>query len=245
MPATPSAPKSFQAYPIRIPAPHPRPQGQRPAHRCRRAPNEGLQRTAVQQPGRLSARLFPRAARNFERRKWAKPVARIFAEHRCHTPFFRQIPDEFVQYVQSERGVRAGDPPFMPELAHYEWIELVLSVSNKAAELDRSPRWRFDQRSPGLESRLSLAAIRLSRTARLGPSTNRAPRPHNPPISLVFRDADFTVRFIELNPVSRTSWSIYCKAASSVRETASRKDRARTQASGSACRYTRWLGNPA
>lgn len=78
---------------------------------------------------------FPVLHRILGQRKWAKLVREFFAEHRCHTPFFRQIPDEFVQYLKNERGQRDDDPAFLLDLAHYEWIELNLSVSTLEIDL--------------------------------------------------------------------------------------------------------------
>jgi len=70
--------------------------------------------------------------------KWARLVRAFFAAHRSRTPYFRQIPDEFIQFLQNEWTAPEDAPPYLLALAHYEWIELVLSVSN------RSPDRAFD-----------------------------------------------------------------------------------------------------
>lgn len=135
-------------------------------------------------------------------RKWSKLVRDFFAEHRCHTPFFRQIPDEFIQYVQSERGLRASDPPFMLELAHYEWIELVLSVSNKETPLDQiDPDGDLAEAHPALNPVLALLQYHYP-VQHIGPNFKPRTPPPQPTYLLVFRDAQFKVEFIELNPVS-------------------------------------------
>ena len=135
-------------------------------------------------------------------RKWAKLVREFFAEHRCHTPFFRQIPDEFVHYVQSERGMRAGDPAYLSELVHYEWIELALSVSNKEIEQERiDPQGDLVKGVPALNPVLALLQYAYP-VQRIGPHYQPRSAPAQPSYLLVFRDADFDVRFIELNPVS-------------------------------------------
>jgi hypothetical protein len=67
-------------------------------------------------------------------RKWTKLVRAFFSTHRSHTPYFRQIPDEFIQFLQNEWTSPEGYPPYLLALAHYEWIELVLSVSNRSVE---------------------------------------------------------------------------------------------------------------
>ena len=59
---------------------------------------------------------------------WRTLVTDFIAEHQCLTPYYRKIPDEFVIYLQQER-LRTDDLPFLAELAHFEWIELVLSLA--------------------------------------------------------------------------------------------------------------------
>ena len=59
---------------------------------------------------------------------WQELLKDFIAGHRCLSPYYRQIPDEFVQYLQNERKV-INDPPFLAELAHFEWIEMALSIA--------------------------------------------------------------------------------------------------------------------
>ncbi|MGR9088593.1 MAG: HvfC family RiPP maturation protein [Gammaproteobacteria bacterium] len=59
---------------------------------------------------------------------WRALLLDFIAEHRCRTPYYRRIPDEFVQYLQDVRH-RSEDWPFLAELAHFEWIELQLSIT--------------------------------------------------------------------------------------------------------------------
>lgn len=63
-------------------------------------------------------------------RRWQDLVRDFFARHRCQTPLFPEIAQEFLDYVQNERGALDGDPSFLLELAHYEWVELALAVSD-------------------------------------------------------------------------------------------------------------------
>jgi len=84
----------FSAH-IRNPKENPRPQGVEA--RRMKIYNELLYNNLE---GFLLA-CFPVLQRILGSRKWAKLVREFFAEHRCHTPFFRQIPDEFVQYLQN------------------------------------------------------------------------------------------------------------------------------------------------
>jgi hypothetical protein len=61
---------------------------------------------------------------------WHRRVRAFFRDHHCQTPYFTQIAAEFVEWLENERGEHPDDPPFLRELAHYEWVELALSISD-------------------------------------------------------------------------------------------------------------------
>ncbi|EKF73000.1 hypothetical protein A11A3_15881 [Alcanivorax hongdengensis A-11-3] len=63
--------------------------------------------------------------------RWQKLVRDFFHLHASETPYFVEVPEQFVAFLASGRARQAGDPPFMLELAHYEWMELVLDVSTE------------------------------------------------------------------------------------------------------------------
>jgi len=198
--AAPERP-SFQAFQfeftrhIRDPKAHPRPAGV-PARRMK-IYNELLYNNLE---GFLLA-CFPVLHQVLGKRKWAALVREFFAVHRCHTPFFRQIPDEFIQYLQTERGERAEDPPFLRELAHYEWIELVLSVSSKEAPQDVDPHGDLLENIAVLNPVLALLEYAYP-VHRIGPRFKPTAPPAEPTHLLVFRNTDFQVRFVHLNVVS-------------------------------------------
>src|SRR6187551_1782984 len=54
--------------------------------------------------------------------RWAELVRNFLATHRSASPFFRQIPDEFIQFLQTQDAIPQTYPPFLLELAHYEWV---------------------------------------------------------------------------------------------------------------------------
>ena len=74
----------------------------------------------------LLAANFPVLRGLYEARDWRRLARDFYREHRSHTPLFTELAREFIRYLQ-ERGERdAGDPPFLAELAHYEWSELAV-----------------------------------------------------------------------------------------------------------------------
>lgn len=145
---------------------------------------------------------FPVLRRVLGKRKWAKLVRDFFSTHRSHTPFFRQIPDEFIHYLKNERGVRPEDPDFIQDLAHYEWVELMLSVSNK--EIDFSLIDPYGDRMsgrPALNPLLSLQSYRYP-VHRIGPRYKPTVEQKEETHFAILRNTEDEVKFILLNPVS-------------------------------------------
>lgn len=62
--------------------------------------------------------------------KWYRMVRGFFTEYRAESPYFVEIAKEFLTYLLEQREPEADDFPFMPELAHWEWME-VETVSAK------------------------------------------------------------------------------------------------------------------
>ncbi len=139
---------------------------------------------------------YPVLRRILGKQKWARLVRAFFSTHRSHTPYFRQIPDEFIQFLQAEWQRTDDYPEYVLELAHYEWIELVLSVSN------RLPDWeRIDVEGDLLDQSPVLNPV-LANLFYHWPVQRIRPRARillaNTHL-LVFRDAEDRIQFVELN----------------------------------------------
>jgi len=142
---------------------------------------------------------FPVLRKVMGSRKWTRLVRSFMARHRSHTPYFRQIPDEFIQFLQNEREHADGHPDYLLELAHYEWIELVLSISNRDESLPA-----FDKDGDLINGRPLINPVLANLSYRY-PVHRIKPRmkvAEAPTCLLVFRDADMQVRFLEQSPVS-------------------------------------------
>lgn len=129
-------------------------------------------------------------------RRWARLVRGFLAAHRCRSPFFRQIPDEFVQFLQSTDAIPANYPGFSLELAHYEWVELALSTSTQASVWEAiAVEGSLLEQCPILNPVLanlcySWPVHRIGTRARVKPAETYL---------LVFRDASDQIQFIEIN----------------------------------------------
>jgi hypothetical protein len=142
---------------------------------------------------------FPVLRSLYDDSDWHRLVRGFIVGHRCHTPYFLEISQEFIQYLMEEYQPQEQDPPFLAELAHYEWVELALDVAE--AELPVTGR-------PGDV----LAAVpRLSPLAwllcyhypvhHIGP-TFRPEQPAEPTYLVVYRDRQERVQFMALNGFS-------------------------------------------
>lgn len=133
---------------------------------------------------------------------WHRLIRDYFQHHRARTPLFPEMPREFLTYLQQEREVAETDYPFMLELAHYEWTELALSLSEQ--EPDRSIIQGDGDLLTGMPV-LSPLAWPLSYqwpVHNIGPEYLPMEQPDSLTYLLLYRDSDDEVHFMELNPVT-------------------------------------------
>ncbi|MCG8449970.1 MAG: DNA-binding domain-containing protein, partial [Pirellulales bacterium] len=81
------------------------------------------------------ANSYPVLRKITEDDNWHAMIRDYFKRHESHTPYFPKMPREFLDYLEHERNV-AADPPFLFELAHYEWMETTVAIDPR--EIDYS-----------------------------------------------------------------------------------------------------------
>jgi len=131
---------------------------------------------------------------------WHSLVRDYFIKHRATTPLFMQMPREFLVYLQEERESEAGDYPFMIELAHYEWTELELAVSDE----------KFSMQGINANGDLLEGRVAISPLCRIlgyqypvhQIGVTYLPTVPVPTYLIIFRDRKDNVEFIELNQVT-------------------------------------------
>lgn len=85
----------------------------------------------------LIAGNFPILRRIFGDTGWNTLIRDFYREHRCTTPLFPELGREFLAWLNA----RPAQPPFLHELAHYEWIELALALDETdLSRIDANPR---------------------------------------------------------------------------------------------------------
>lgn len=154
----------------------------------------------------LLATTFPVTSKVLTSPRWRLLTRDFLREHRCDTPYFARISEEFLEYLRGRAGksVAHQDPPWLYELAHYEWLELAVDL----AEDDDGERWPLDHGSEGLDAWLCDGCVRPTLSARAGvyhyPVHMIAPDNATPAEALttllVFRDDSDKARFLHTSP---------------------------------------------
>ena len=133
--------------------------------------------------------------------QWFELSQDFFSKHTCTTPYFSEIAEEFLDYLQNERQ-NNEDYPFILELAHYEWVEMALSISKE--EITANSTAFIDQL---YQQNISLSALAWPLVYQFPvqqistdflPETN----PIEPTYLLVYRDIVDEVNFIQIPPLT-------------------------------------------
>ncbi|MDH3748868.1 MAG: putative DNA-binding domain-containing protein [Gammaproteobacteria bacterium] len=150
----------------------------------------------------LLGTMFPVLKKLHDGRQWGRLIRQFMRNHQAKTPYFLELPQEFVNFLQTEYEPQPDDHPFLVELAHYEYIELALSISTDSNDLtDVDPDGDLLTNIP-VKSVLTWVYAYQYPVHRI--STEFLPtEPEDQPIYLaVYRKTDDKVGFLELNPVT-------------------------------------------
>lgn len=71
---------------------------------------------------------FPVLKSLYSEKNWQMLIRSFFSSHHCRSPYFAEISKEFVEFLDSEYNLSEDEPAFIKELAHYEWLELDVSI---------------------------------------------------------------------------------------------------------------------
>lgn len=144
---------------------------------------------------------FPVLRSLYAEEPWHRMVRDFVHRHASRSPYFLQISEEFLRYLQSERGHREGDPPFLLELAHYEWVELALDVSEEEFPAGLTRSGDVLASIPVVSPLVWSLSYRFP-VHRIGPVYQPQEPPQTPTFLLVYRDRADEVGFMEANGVT-------------------------------------------
>lgn len=148
------------------------------------------------------ANAFPVLHQLLDTTHWHAMVRDFFARHRSADPLFHGLAAEFLAYLDEERGEVAGDPPFLRELAHYEWVELALSVAeDELTPALADPNGNLLDGAP-LVSPVAWTLAYDYPVHRIGPDFQPGAPCEVPTYLIVYRTRQDEVRFTEINAVT-------------------------------------------
>ena len=150
----------------------------------------------------LLAKNFPVLRKLHSDEHWNRFIRQFMQKHNSKTPYFLELPEEFLSFLRNEYEHQDDDFPFLLELAHYEYIELALSISTETNILDNiDPDGDLLANVP-IKSALTWVFAYQYPVHRISKEFQPT-KPEDQPIYLaVFRQSDDKVAFLELNSVS-------------------------------------------
>lgn len=150
----------------------------------------------------LLSNMFPVLTRIHSDEHWRRLVRGFMQHHQARTPYFLQLPAEFLDFLQNEYEPGDDDFPFLVELAHYEYIELALSISEERDEPERiDPDGDLLANVP-VKSVLAWVYAYQYPVHRISPAYLPDAPADQPVYLAVYRGADDKVGFMELNAVT-------------------------------------------
>ncbi len=152
------------------------------------------------------ARAFPVLKKIIGKEKWHAMIREFMETHACKSPYFLDIAKEFLEYLREERKLEK-DPPFILELAHYEWIELALEISQ-----EEIPTTGFNATGNLLKSQILISPLAWLLhyhwpVHKISP-TFQPNKSEQDFFLIIYRNKDDHIRFMEVNAVSARLLSI-------------------------------------
>ncbi|MCF7969568.1 MAG: putative DNA-binding domain-containing protein [Methylococcaceae bacterium] len=143
---------------------------------------------------------FPVLHKILDHKQWQQLAQDFFSQHQSTTPYFSEIPEEFILYLQNERLPHTDDYPFMLELAHYEWVEMALSIAQDTLP-EKSDIQTLSQTQKISLSPLTWLLAYQYPVHKISPEYLPTETPEQATYLAVYRDKLDEVKFIELAPM--------------------------------------------
>lgn len=150
----------------------------------------------------LLSQTFPVLRKLHTSKKWRSLIRQFMVQHEAQSPYFLEVPQEFVKFLEDSYEPKDDDFPFLLELAHYEWAELALSVSDEVNDttgidadgdlLDGIP----------VQSRLAWTFAYQFPVHRISEDYKPDAPPDEPTFLAICRKASDDMDFMELNPIT-------------------------------------------
>ena len=145
---------------------------------------------------------FPVIRQIMDDAQWHAMIRHYFSTHKAKTPLFTDMPREFLLYLQEEREPVESDPPFLLELAHYEWVELALALADEEKGSEQiKPNGDLLEEHPVLSS-LAWSLQYHYPVHQISPDYQPDKPTDTPTFIVVYRNRNDVIGFLEINPVT-------------------------------------------
>ncbi|MCZ8530011.1 HvfC family RiPP maturation protein [Alteromonas sp. PRIM-21] len=131
---------------------------------------------------------------------WESVVRQFFIEHECRSPYFAEISKEFVEYLSTAPSFGLDLPDFIAELAHYEWLELDVSIRKNEEDIEFYTQ-DHAVNAIRVSPYASLAAYHFE-VHLIGEDYIPEQPAQEQQFYVVYRDRDYNVQFAHVNPVT-------------------------------------------
>jgi hypothetical protein len=161
---------------------------------------------------------FPVLRRITPDARWHAMARDFFARHESHQPLFHKIAEEFLRYLGRRRGRVKGDVPFLRELAHYEWVELALSVAPAPPPAELADVGGDLMQGVPVVSKVAWVLTYQFPVHRIGPEFQPKAPGAQPTHLIVYRTAADEVKFMEANAITARLLQLMAARRSSGRQ---------------------------
>ena len=141
---------------------------------------------------------FPVCQQVIGKRTWQALIRGFVKNYPAITPIFREIPQQFLSYLDTVNSETIKKlPAYLKPLAHYEWVELAVSaLETKPIKLSKKTDFLYEKSvlAPHMLLEYDFAVHKIAK--------NKKPKQTEKTYLLVYRNAGFEVKFIELNSMT-------------------------------------------
>ena len=146
---------------------------------------------------------FPRLKDAMAAEAWNGLIDDYLAHHPARTAAFARLPGEFLTFLQGRRE-NPDHPPFIEELAHFEWLENHLCCDERTLPEPET----LDREGDLLRDEIIVNPIHALVTYRfpvhvIDDTFRPEDAPARPTHLVAFRDRNFGFAVLDLNPLSR------------------------------------------
>jgi len=143
---------------------------------------------------------FPVTSSILGKRQWRALNQAFMQRYSAHSPFFREIPKQFLDFLEHNDQFKNTLPPYLYQLCHYEWVELY--VSALALEIDQQPPTALADLTSHVPVFNPTMQLLQYDYAVHKISARKKPKHTEPTQLIVYRNVKHAVKFVEINAVT-------------------------------------------